>query len=64
METNPEMTDMMELADKDFKTDIMNMHKDLENWKIIYILSDFVLVNKLLVYQLTLFTSCFLSLCR
>lgn len=42
METNPEMTDMMELADKDFKTDIMNMHKDLENWKIIYILSYYV----------------------
>lgn len=42
METNPEMTDMMELADKDFKTGIMNMHKDLENWKIIYILSYYV----------------------
>ena len=42
METNPEMTDMMELADKDVKTGIMNMHKDLENWKIIYILSYYV----------------------
>ena len=42
MKTNPEMTDMMELADKDLKTGIMNVHKDLENWKIIYILSYYV----------------------